>query len=403
MPTAQGIKKVVSYKKQTGLASPASGSGGQKLRRRTFTFNKPTDSYSSDEIVSHQQSTGVSIGPAKPQGKLDGLLSPGTYSDWLASLLRRDFAAVTAVSGASITIAGSGPTYTVTRAAGSFITDGVKAGMVVRLTAGAFNAANLNKNLQVISLTATALTVKSVNGVALVAEGPITSATVSIPGKYTFVPSTGHSDDYYTVEQYFADIGKSETFPDAQVSKAEISFPASGNATIGVDLVALARVLGSSQVLTSPAADTTTDPLAAVTGVMMVGGSVVGVITAASVSIDGQVTHGDPTIGSNAITETQSGVVKVTGQIAAKFTDTSLQAIRESGAATSIVLTVAEDQTAAADFVTFIIPAAKLTSDDADDGMKAIVRTYAFEAAVNAGGGAGAETSIIAIQDSAAF
>jgi hypothetical protein len=61
--------------------------------------------------------------------------------------VRKAFATTTAMSGLSVTIAGSGPTYTVARASGSFITDGVKAGDVVRLTAGSFNAANLNKNL----------------------------------------------------------------------------------------------------------------------------------------------------------------------------------------------------------------------------------------------------------------
>jgi hypothetical protein len=68
--------------------------------------------------------------------------------------VRRAFTSVTAITGISITIAGAGPTYTVTRSAGSWLTDGIKFGQCGRLTAGAFNAANLNKNLAVISLTA---------------------------------------------------------------------------------------------------------------------------------------------------------------------------------------------------------------------------------------------------------
>jgi hypothetical protein len=96
--------------------------------------------------------------------------------------VRRAFAAVAAITGLSITIAGSGPTYTVTRAAGSWLTDGVKVGQVGRLTAGSFNAANLNKNL-VICVTATVLTVMPVNGVALVAEGPIAAATWTPPAR----------------------------------------------------------------------------------------------------------------------------------------------------------------------------------------------------------------------------
>jgi hypothetical protein len=86
------------------------------------------------------------------EGTINGELSPGTWKDFIAAAVRKAFAATTAITSLSITIAGAGPTYTVTRASGSFLTDGVKAGDVVRLTAGSFNAANLNKNLWVLSL-----------------------------------------------------------------------------------------------------------------------------------------------------------------------------------------------------------------------------------------------------------
>ena len=64
-------------------------------------------------------------------------------------------------------MAGSGPTYTITRSTGSWLTDGIKKGQIGRITAGAVNAANLNKNLVVLSLTSTILTVMPLNGVAL--------------------------------------------------------------------------------------------------------------------------------------------------------------------------------------------------------------------------------------------
>jgi hypothetical protein len=74
----------------------------------------------------------------------------------------------------------------------------VKKGMVVRLSVGSLNAANISKNLLVISATATVLTVVPLNGVALVAEGPITGCTVSAPGKETHAPTTGHTNDYFS-------------------------------------------------------------------------------------------------------------------------------------------------------------------------------------------------------------
>ena len=65
------------------------------------------------------------------------------------------------------------------RCSGSYLTDGFKIGDVIRLTAGAFNALNTQKNLLIIALTATVATVRVVNGSAMFAEANIASATVS--------------------------------------------------------------------------------------------------------------------------------------------------------------------------------------------------------------------------------
>ncbi|MFM7857640.1 MAG: hypothetical protein ACKO96_38395, partial [Flammeovirgaceae bacterium] len=111
-----------------------------------------------------------------------------------------------------ITIAAAGDNYTLTRSAGSWLTAGVGPGMVVRLTAGTFNAANLNKNLLVLSATATVLTVKVVNGSTLTAEGPIASATLSVAGKTTIAPLTGHTDQSFTVETRYGDINQYERY-----------------------------------------------------------------------------------------------------------------------------------------------------------------------------------------------
>jgi hypothetical protein len=404
MATAQGINKVVAYKKQTALGTPASGSGGQKYRRRTSVFSKPVDTFENDEIVSHQQSTGVGIGGAKPVGKIDGLLSPGAYSDFFGSLLRRNFAAITPITGATITIAGTGPTYTVGRGAGSYLTDGVKVGHVVRLSAGAFNAANIGKNLMVLAVSALSLTVRPLNGVAMFAEGPIASSTVTVFGKVTYAPATGQTADYYTFEDYYPDVGRSETWPDAMIAKASLTIPASGNTESSFDVVARQRVLGAAQVLTAPAAEVGNDILTGAFGLVICNGSVVANITGATLEIDGRTTHGDLVLGANLTDDMQRGKIAVSGQFTAKFDAITLQTIFDSAAAINLVVGLAEDLTATADFVVFTLPAIKLTGDAPDDGEKQVIRTYPFTAQYNAAGGGGqaSEQTILSIQDSAA-
>lgn len=404
MAVAQGINKKTVYKKQTGLGAAATGSGGQIVRRTSSVFQAPPDTFESNEIVSHQQGTGVGIGVVKPAGKIDGLLSPGTYATLLASLLRKDMTAGVSATGMTIAVAVSGQNFTLTRSAGSFLTDGFKIGDVGRLTAGTFNAANSQKNLLIIGVTALALTVKPLNGVALVAESGITGATFAVTGKKSLVPLTAHTNDYYTFEEWYADLTRSEIYNDQQVAQAALNLPATGNATISLDTVGRTRTLGSAQVLTSPNAETVTDVLTAVNGVVLVNGSPVTNVTGAQITINGNTTHSDAVVGSNVVDDTQRGRVTVSGSFTAKFDSVTLQTIFEARSTTSLVLAVTEDATANADFVVINIPMLKLTGDTPDDGEKAVIRTYPFTAQINSAGGAALATdqTIISIQDSAA-
>lgn len=404
MAVAQGINKKTVYKKQTGLGAPAAGAGGQVVRRTSSVFQAPPDTFESNEIVSHQQSTGVGLGVVKPAGKIDGLLSPGTYATLLGSLLRKDMAAGVSAAGASITIAGSGQTYTLTRAAGSYLTDGFKVGDVVRLTAGTFNAANTQKNLLIVTLAALVATVRVINGSTMVAEGPVTGATVAVTGKKSLVPLSAHTNDYYTFEEWYPDLGRSEAYADQQVGQAALNLPATGNATISLDTVGRTRTLGAAQVLTTPTAETVTDILTAVNGVVLVNGAPVANVTGAQVTINGNAAHSDAVVGSNVVDDIQRGRIAVSGSFTAKFDSVTLQTIFDSRSTTSLVLAVTEDATANADFVVINLPMIKLTGDTPDDGEKAVIRTYPFTAQINGAGGpaVASDQTIIAIQDSAA-
>lgn len=404
MPVAQGINKAVAYKKQTALGTAASGSGGQKYRRVTAVWTKNLSTFENDEIVSHQQSTGVAIGGSTVSGRVEGRLSPGAYTAWLGSLLRRDPTAVSAIASLSLTIATSGALWTVTRASGDFLAGGIKAGHVVRLSVGSLNAANINKNLLVVSLTATALTVKPLNGVALVAEGPIASCTVTVVGKETYVPTASHTADYYTFEDWYADLSRSETFSDAMIASAAVNVPASGNASVSFDIGALKRTLGGSQVLTTPSAEAGNDVVTGAMGLLVVNGSVVANVTGVQFSIDGQTAPGELVVGSVLADDMQRGRVQVSGSFTAKFDGVALQTVFDAGSVINLIVAVAEDLTATADFVVFTLPTIKLTGDAPDDGEKQVIRSYPFTAQYNSAGGSGTSShqTIIAMQDSAA-
>jgi hypothetical protein len=402
MAVAQGISTTIARVAQSALGSP--GSTGSRLARRvTLSLNKQSDTYSSNEIASHQMSTGATEGPSGIQGALNGEISAGTYDIEVANLLRKAFAATSAITGISATIAASGSFYTITRGAGDFLTGGIKIGDIVRLSVGTLDAANINRNLLVVGVTATVLTVTPLNSAAMVAEGPIASTTVTVIGKKSWTPTTGHLNQYLSYEKGYADLTRYEMFTDVKVASADISIPNTGIATANFSLMGLARSLSGSQTLTSPTAESTSSVLAAVQGKCVVNGAVT-TITGAQLQIAGNVTLGEAEVGSNSRSDLQRGRVEVSGSFTAKFSSVTLQTLRDNQSVVTLILVLADSALDAAEFISITLPAIKIFTDDADDGEKEIIRTYNFRAQYYGAGGAALaqHATIVQVQDSLA-
>lgn len=400
---AQGVSKVLAYKKQTGLGSPASGSGGQELRRTTSTINLTKEAYQSAEIRSDQQIADYRHGPRQVTGTVSGEVSPGTYKDFLASVLRQDFTAVTSLSSAALTLVAS--TGVITFQTGNPLTAGIKIGMVVRLAGAGLNAANVAKNLLVLAVSASAMTVAPINGVALANESTsVTGVTVSIPGKVSYVPESSQTHDYYTIEHWFSDISQSEVFSDVNITNAAVSIAATGLSTINFPVVGLNIATDTSQVLTTPSAISTTGAVAGANGLMYVAGQAVAVITSIDFDINGNTVAADAVVGSNARPDVFQGTVNVTGNMSVYFTDATFRDyfINETEVAVNVVLTTSSAGTA--DFISFQMSRVKVGGADVTDGQNGLTRTFPFVALKNTAGGAllANYATTIMVQDSAA-
>jgi Phage tail tube protein len=402
MGTASGVFKQVIYKPETTYGVMPAQTAGQALRRVTSSLNLSKDTYQSNEIRTDFQVADFRHGLRKVGGTIAGELSAKTFADFIAAALKKDFTAGASISGASITVGGSAGAWTVARAAGSFLTDGVKIGDIVRLTAGAFNAANLNKNIQVTNVTATTLTGRTLNGSALVAEGPVASATVTVAGKKTMVPQSGHTDKSFSIEHWHPDVPASEVFSGCKVSKVSLSMPATGMATVSVEFAGKDATAGAAQYFTSPSPVTLTGAMAAVNGVVSVGGVAGGTITGMSIDIASAQTS-EPGIGSNTADQVSTGRVLVTGQVTAKFDSTVLRDAFYNESEISAYAVFTADNSAGSDFVAFSIGRLKLSDASKDDGEKILIQTLPFQALLNLNGGPAAPTdyTTIAVQDSA--
>lgn len=403
---ATGVAKQLIYKLESAWGTAPGATGAQRLRRVTSTLDLKKETYQSSEIRSDYQVADFRHGVRSVDGAINGELSPGTFKDFIAAALRRDFAAVTAISALSITISGSGPTYTVARGAGSWLTDGVKVGQVGRLTAGAFNAANLNKNLFVLAVTALNLTVMPLNGVALVAEGPIASSTWTIPGKTTFVPTSGHTDKSFAVEHYYSDLDESELFLGLKLNQMDIALPPTGIATLAMQFLGKDVTTNSganAPYFTSPTSETSTGVLAAVNGILIAQGAQVANITGLNFSVKGNMV-GEPVVGSNTFPDIAEGRVMVDGQLTALFESVTQRDWFLNETEVALAVALATGSGAAAEFMTFTLPRIKFGGASKDDGEKNLVQTMPFTALYNSTGGAGVnhEQSTLACQDSQA-
>lgn len=409
MPIATGVNKQVGYKQETTWGTLAGATGGKLLRRVTANFNLVKEMYESGEIRTDYQIADMRHGVRSVEGSLSGELSPGSYSDFFGAILARDFPAAQTITALSITIAsgvavGSLATWNVTRASGSWLTDGVKIGDVVRFTAGSFAAANLNKNMVVLSVTATVLNVIPLNGVAMATEGTaVTAATLTIPKK-TFAPLTGHTDRSFTFEEWYQDVPASEVFTGVKVNTASLSLPATGLVTCDFGFMGrdLAQT-GTTQYFTTPAAQGASGVFASVSGVLVVNGVPIGLLTGLNININRNMSNAT-VVGSNNVVEMFEGRIMVDGDFSAYFENGNFRDIFVQENEVSLIAVLSTGSAANADFMSFVLPRIKINSNTRDDGEQGITAQHSFMALLNAAGGTGTATerTTISIQDSLA-
>jgi len=404
MAQASGVFKQLAYKVEVTYGLVPAAATAQALRRVTSDLSLSKDSYQSNEIRTDQQVSDMRHGVRRVAGTIAGELSPGTYKDFMAAAVRKAWVATTAMTAVALTIAGSGPTYTVTRGAGDFLAGaGIKAGDVVQLTVGTLNAANISKNLVVASVTATILTVYPLNGVALVAEGPVSGCTVTVVGKKSWAPLTSHTNLSYSIEHWFSDVSQSEVYSGCQPASIDLQLPATGLSTVSIGFAGQDITTAAAQYFTSPTAATTTGLTAAVNGLLLIDGVASTAIRSFSLQIQSN-RSGDAVVGSNIVPTQFPGRIMATGQLTAYFENATLRDafIAETDVAMSVVLS--SDNTATSKFVAFVLPRCKLTSATKDDGEGGITATLAFTALLPSTGGAGInrEQTTVSIQDSEA-
>lgn len=404
MAIAEGSTSYFAYKKETVPNTQESGAGGKILRRVTANVNLTKAEVTSAEKRTDFQETNVNHGTRSVDWNVDGEMFGGDYEEFWAAAVRRDFTAVTTVSAS----AGDGFTISsgvLTRAAGggeSFITDGLYEGLIVRFT-NLTTAGNNNRNMRITAMTATTLTLVAVDGGAAVADSTSSeTATLVIPGQLSFVPSTSHTSDTFTIEKHETKTDTSHVGRGCKVGVTEVSVQPDQPVGLnfsgqGIDRTSTST--SSAPVLTSPTAAGTGAAMSAGIGFVRVGGNAVAVVTGLTLNLDSGLQNA-PVVFSNVSPDIFYGrAIQVTGTINILKEGVTISDYFDDETEVTLDFFIAAPGSEPRAFFNIYLKRVKLNSADEDDPDGPTVQTFNFRA-LKPATATGVNTTTIMIQDS---
>lgn len=291
----------VALKVQSGKGVQATGSGGRILRVTGGTGGRMTKATTpSNEVRPDGMQTRGRHGTQSSQGDWTSQLCIDSHNDVVEAIMRDtwDVAALVLTQSdfTSLAIASN----VITLGSGDPRTLGLRVGDVIRLTLMA-TAGNNSKNLRIVGLTATTITIAA--GDTLIDETADTACTITRPKKLIQYAGGSLLKRYFTIDEYESDIDQSEVLTDFVWSSIKFS--------MGVDGIIMADpggvgtgqfdalATGSSPLLTSPTLASST-PLAVVDATIRVNGTDVVDLTAWDLTLDIKASA-PKTFGSGAI------------------------------------------------------------------------------------------------------
>jgi hypothetical protein len=381
------LTKVIR-KKEAVYGTLPGAAGAREFLRVSDSIALKKNKIQSAAVQSNAQRPMSVHGGRTVDGNIGVEMALGLIDLELASIVRRDWTAVTPLTGLTVTAAATAPHFV--RSAGSWITDGLALGMLVKFTGFTAGAAvNNGKLYTIIALTALNITVAE----AVVAAASSPGIGLTVPGKITYIPETGHTNDSYTIEKWYAAVGESLRFTGQRVASIKLGLSADDKVSGDIAYMGQDRQKGVAQYYTSPAAPGGGDMLVTPSGLAVINGTATKVCTNFSLDINGNASVGK-TVGSNVTPDVFMDMIDVSGQISVYYENGVMDDYFDQGAAISLINRL--DDGIGGAFVV-AMPYVKIFGGG-ESGDKEIIRQYDYVAGPNVAG-TGAGKSTILLQD----
>lgn len=413
MSLAEGVQARVAYKAYatgviTANTQPTSSSdpgaaSAQELRRVSSSMNLTKEDYESNEIRGDRQIVDARHGTRRAVGSITGEFSPGTYGDFFEAACRGTAEAAVSASQSDFTsVSADNTTSKFTFTAGDPVTAGFMVGHIIRFT-NLSDAQNNSKNFLILSFGGAS------NREVTVYPAPDTMTadtdfTVASIGQRIYVPSSSFVSRKFGIEHYYTDIDVARLFTECRSGGFNLQLPATGLATAEFPFLGRDQEIytaSNAPFFTSPTAATTTGILAAVNGLIRVGGTTVGVVTGMQLQMNLNPTA-DPVVGQDFVPEIFLGRAMVTGQLSANFEDETFLNNFADEDELEILAYLTASNADAAEAVSLYLPRVKLSNADAPaQGEGAQIINMPFRALKYTGSGAGIETTTFQLCDTA--
>lgn len=364
MAIAEGSQTDFIIKEESTANTQETGSGGTRLRRVTGAIPLAKAEVQSQEKRNDFMEQNTTHGTRSGTFNFTSELFSGSYQMIVEAFLRKNV-----TDGITVSADMSISSGVVTRAAGSFITDGLKKGMVGRF-ASMGTSGNLSRNCRVGAVTATTFAVTALDGGAAIADdaGPNGSATFTVTGATCHVPETAHTSKTFTIERRDKALGVSEVARGAKVGTLGLNVQP--NSPVGItfsgNYIDRARVDGG-QVLTSPSDTDDGAAFSGAIGVARVGGNIVSVITGFSLDGDNGL-QAPPVVFSNISPDVFYGNAgMLTGQITMFRDSITLQDAFDDETDVELELFLEAPGTAPLEFFSIYAARVKINGDTLDD------------------------------------
>lgn len=404
MTIQSNVGVAIAYAAQAGLGTPAAVGNGKYIRRVTTNIAPNKESFQSNEVRPDYQVSDLRHGMRSGRGSVEGEISIQTFDDWFEALLGGTWAAGPSAAPAQfatgVTIANGAEANTSTltfAGAGNLLTLGFKLGQIVR-TAGLTNPLNNSKNIRIVGLTATVMTVTP----QLVATAQQAAGwSITTPGKTVLMGTTSR---YFTIEQIMPDLDISERYTDCRINSANIRVVPNGMCTVSWEVLArdFAVLTGAASPYFTTIADAPVSSIVAgLDGGLRLGGKERAVVTSLDLSISNNFSM-QGVIGTPIAPDIFQGRKTVTGNLSAYMEDESLLNLFLNETEADLTVALMASTGTPQDFITLNLQRIKLSSAQhsvaADGG---VIAQFAFQGLIaNGGAGVNVDKTSISMQRS---